>query len=512
MTINSLKERPLLLILIFAATLRIVAAFFSEGYLMHDDHFWVVESSASWSDGEDYNNWMPWSQEELNKEPKPHYTNLFYASLHYLYFLGADSIGLDNPREQTLILRIIHGLLSLISVLLVYRISFKIGGLKPAILSGILMASLAWIPLLSVHQIVEVFTILPLLAFSWVLTKNEWTFKTLLIAGIWLGIATGLRYQVGVMGLGLVAAFYVHYNDKKIWAKSCIIIGASALLIFSLTQVPTDLYLWGEPFAQLKAYIEYNLNNSSEYPQGNTLTYFFVILACTAPPLSFFFFRDYLKSWKNYSWLVLPSLAFILFHFLFPNKQERFILPALPYIIIIGSVVWYQAVRNKSFSKSILAISFVINTILLIPLTLSSKNASQLKAMDLIWMQGDLDSFLYVQTDSNSYPPRFYCDNWNDYSFADKNTDVFGQRKTHCIEPEVTTPNYIVFVGNERLAEFIYSFKEHYKSMEYIGQFGPGRFDRFLNYLNPRIPIKRTMVYKIDPTLECSDFVISETD
>ena len=132
--------------------------------------------------------------------------------------------------------------------------------------------------------------------------------------------------------------------------------------------------------------------------------------------------------------------------------------------------------------------------------------------MDFIRMQGDLDSFLYVQTDTNSYPPRFYCDNWNDYTFADQNTDVFGQRRTHCIEPEASKPNYIVFVGNERLGEFVYSFKENYESMEYIGQFGPGRFDRFLNYLNPRIPLKRTMVYKIDPTLECSDFVISETD
>ena len=67
-------------------------------------------------------------------------------------------------------------------------------------------------------------------------------------------------------------------------------------------------------------------------------------------------------------------------------------------------------------------------------------------------------------------------------------------------------PNYIIFVGDSHLGEFVLEFKENYSSMEYAGQFSPGRLDWFLNYLNPRIPIKRTMVYKIDPTLECSDF------
>ena len=42
--------------------LRLVAATFSTGYLMHDDHFMVVEAGASWAAGEDYNDWLPWNQ------------------------------------------------------------------------------------------------------------------------------------------------------------------------------------------------------------------------------------------------------------------------------------------------------------------------------------------------------------------------------------------------------------------------------------------------------------------
>ena len=511
MNIKSLKERPLLLILILAATLRFVASFFSEGYLMHDDHFWVVESSASWADGQDYNNWLPWSQEELGKDPQPHYSNLFYSSLHYIYFVGVDAIGMENPREQMVILRLIHSIYSLIAVALAYLIALRLGGYKPAVLTGALMASLAWIPIISVHQIVEIVAIVPLLAFSWILTSKEWSFKSLVIAGFWLGIATGLRYQVGVMGIGLIAAFVIEYSDRKVWAQKSAIIGTSALLSFSLTQVPTDLFLWAEPFAQLRAYIEYNLSSSGEYPQGNAFTYLFVILSLAAPPLSVFLLYGYIKSWKKYAWLVLPSLTFILFHSLFPNKQERFILPAMPYIIIVGSLVWHQVERSKTLTSGIILTSIIINFALLIPFTLSSKNTSQLKAMDYIRMKGDLDKFLYVQTDSKSFPPRFYCDNWSPYTFADKETNVAGQRKTHCLNPQ-HSPNYIVFVGDSYMGEFVNKFKNTYDTMEYQAQFGPGRLDRFLNYLNPLIPLKRTMVYKIDPTLECSDFETIETE
>ena len=48
-------------IVFFAILIRIVAAIFSPGYGMHDDHFLIVEASASWVDGFDYNHWLPWS-------------------------------------------------------------------------------------------------------------------------------------------------------------------------------------------------------------------------------------------------------------------------------------------------------------------------------------------------------------------------------------------------------------------------------------------------------------------
>ena len=53
---NSLKT-----ILFFGLVVRLIAAVFSQGYGMHDDHFLIIEASTSWVYGYDYNGWLPWS-------------------------------------------------------------------------------------------------------------------------------------------------------------------------------------------------------------------------------------------------------------------------------------------------------------------------------------------------------------------------------------------------------------------------------------------------------------------
>ncbi|MCB0484019.1 MAG: hypothetical protein KDC37_05600, partial [Flavobacteriales bacterium] len=53
---------PLPTVLLLALVPRLVAAIFSKGYGMHDDHFLVIEAAQSWLDGFDYNRWLPWNQ------------------------------------------------------------------------------------------------------------------------------------------------------------------------------------------------------------------------------------------------------------------------------------------------------------------------------------------------------------------------------------------------------------------------------------------------------------------
>lgn len=58
-------------ILFAGLVIRLIAAVFSEGYGMHDDHYLVIEAAGSWVDGHDYNHWLPWTQTEVIK-PEGH--------------------------------------------------------------------------------------------------------------------------------------------------------------------------------------------------------------------------------------------------------------------------------------------------------------------------------------------------------------------------------------------------------------------------------------------------------
>ena len=52
-------------VLLAAAVVRLIAAIFSEGYIMSDDHFLAVEPVSSWVHGENYHNWFPNTQNQM---------------------------------------------------------------------------------------------------------------------------------------------------------------------------------------------------------------------------------------------------------------------------------------------------------------------------------------------------------------------------------------------------------------------------------------------------------------
>ena len=49
------ERYPLGSVLLIALAVRIVAVLFAQGYLMHDDHFLVIEPASSWVVSEDLN-------------------------------------------------------------------------------------------------------------------------------------------------------------------------------------------------------------------------------------------------------------------------------------------------------------------------------------------------------------------------------------------------------------------------------------------------------------------------
>lgn len=499
-------RHPLFAPLAVGLLLRLAAAVFGSGYLMHDDHFMVLEVAGSWADGEDYNRWLPWNQEG-EKEAVP--ANFTYAGSQFLVLKGLQSAGVHHPGTQALIIRVLHALYGALIILFGYRLALA---LRPdrkdlaTTAAWILAAGGLW-PLLAIHQLVEMVCIPPLLlAFTTLAASERVTLKQAVLAGVGIGIATGLRYQCGLIGIGLVPVLLMQRQLKPLIAT-----GITALVVFALMQAP-DLFIWGEPFVQLRGYISYNAAHAGAYPEGPWYQYVLTLGGLLVPPVSLMlmwgaFHTDQATSPRW--WRVLaPILLFLVFHSLFINKQERFILPVVPALIILGTLGWAHWSersqwwgRHRRFERVNWS-AFWILSIAILGLTIPYPGKhSRVAAMAFLHAQGT-EHFAMVQVDSGAMPPRFYSGTWRDYHIDDRRMqrqDPLAVTERWCAHP----PEFILFQGDRHLGEAVAEYKSALPGLRYVTTIKPSRIDRWLHALNPINSVERIMIYATEDALPC---------
>lgn len=466
-------------ILVAALIVRIIAACFSQGYGMHDDHFLIIESSASWSQGYDYNNWLPWTVNNVNKTPEGH--SFTYVGLNYLYFAFMKLIGVADPKILMLINRLIHGLFSILIVHFSIKITEKLGSRENAVTVGWILALLWVLPFLSVRNLVEI-TCIPFILWGFWLIIKEGNLTRFLWAGLIIGMAVSFRYQVAVFAVGLALVLLF---EKQF--KAFLLFGLGGILMFSLTQGLVDYIIWGYPFAEFIGYATYNANDGLHYiPNDNYFMYFLVLAGAFLVPLGLLIGLGYFRSWKKYSLIFVPVLCFIIFHSLYPSKQERFILPVLPLFLIAG-ILGFESLKSSPFWAKTWRVSWkafwILNIPLLIIASLTYSKKSRVEAMYYFY-GNDVKQITILHEATGESPaamlPKFYAGNWA----------LSGEVRKDESESLTVYPNknydYIIFCGQERLTERVESYKTIYPNLELAEVCKPSSVDVFMRWLNPR--------------------------
>ncbi len=346
-------------VLLAAAAVRLIAAAFSEGYLMSDDHFLAVEPVSSWVHGENYHNWFP---NEYNHTDHAQPFSYAYYFLNFVILKFCAVIGILNPFIQAFVLRLAHAALSLWGVYLFVKLAER------------LISSVTWrmyaiwfwvfggvVTVFSVHQLVETACIpFVLLAYLYVLKYFERErMSALVIAAIAFSFSVGMRYQLVFFPLTL--GMYLLWKRK--WSGA-LLFGIFFTLGFALTQID-NLLFWHKPIYQhLLDYQSYNTSHFADYP-SNVFSYLALITYYIFPVVTIVFLISLRRrpshevpsserpSSNGPSHLV-PSSAgpssirpshavqifigvaiFIVFHLIFPNRQERFLLPAVPFVLLL---------------------------------------------------------------------------------------------------------------------------------------------------------------------------------
>jgi len=481
-------DRPLLLIMGLAIIFRFLAVIFAKGWGMFDDHFIVIESAQSWVDGYDYNYWLPWSQG--NTGPTGH--NMFYPGFHFLLFSFLKWSGINDPQTKMFFVRLLHAALSMITVYFGYLITEKLGGKRSARIAGLLLSILWFMPWISVRNLVESTCIPFLMMGFWFIIrsdKDNRTFLNYFLAGLFFGLAFNIRPQTALFaaGVGLVILF------SRRW-KELVSIILGAFLTVIIVQGGLDFMIWGQPFAELIEYFRICATESDLYITLPWYNYFLVIAGLLIPPVSLFLLFGFIRKWRKCLIIVLPSVLFFIFHSYYPNKQERFILPMLPFFIMIGSIGWQEFVELSKFwnnHRKLLRISWtffwIINIILLGVATFSYSKKARVESMQYLSKYPDIRYLVMI--DEESLPeqiPKFYLGQWP-VCWSEQSGDHSPDSLLRHVlkQPSDQYPRFFLFTGEKDLQSLVTKTRKHFPFIVYETTIHPGFIDRTVHWMNP---------------------------
>lgn len=493
------RRKPLMIIMIAAIFFRLLSVIFAKGWGMIDDHFLVVESAQSWVDGTDYNDWLPGSPN--NTGPTGH--NFFYPGLHFILFSIFKFFGFNDPQMKMLVVRLIHAAWSLVTVFFGYLITERLSNRRSARLAGILLAALWFMPWLSVRNLVEVACIPFLILAIWFIVSREDNpaqQAVFFISGLFLGLAFNLRPQTVFFSMGLLLALLI---QKKLKEPVALLLGMLVPII--LIQGSLDYLIWGKPFVEMTHYFTGNFKDSMAYITLPWYNYFLVVLGLLIPPVSIYLFSGFLMNWRKNLIIFLSVAVFFILHSWFPNKQERFILPVIPFIIIMGSIGWNEYLdrtpfwqKNMKWIRGGWTFFWIVNILLLSATSVVYSKRARVETMYYLSKYPDIRHILVADgSDSPEMFPRFYLRQWptiSDVLLEGENTEAMMSR----IAKESITdyPQFILFTGDRITPARVLAARKFFPYIVYEKTIEPGMIDKVMHWLNPVNKSRKVFIYR----------------
>jgi hypothetical protein len=496
---KSWNDQPLVLIMGLAILFRLLAAIFAKGWGMLDDHFLVIEAPQSWVYGYDYNSWLPGSKDNVG--PSGH--NFFYPGINFLLFTFMKWVQINDPQFKMFIVRLLHGAFSLITVYYGYRIVETLSDKKPARLAGLLLAIYFFMPWISVRNLVESVCIPFLMLGFWQLVRpgdSSGPFRRWLMAGIFFGLASDVRYQSVLFpaGIFLLVLFQGKWKES---AGMAVGVGCSFLLV----QTIIDLVIWGYPFAEFVGYFKVNVADRNSYFTQPWYNYFLTVGGILLPPVSLFLFYGFIRGWKRYSLIVVPAALFFAFHSFFPNKQERFILPFIPFFIMAGVMGYYEFIvpsRFWSVRKKLLRASWIffwaINILMLAGLTFMYSKRARVESMYYLSKYPYIKNIIMEDEHGEvPMPPLFYTGKWPKYpEKPEHDTSIYQQVAAISALPKFYHPQFFIFTGGKNLGQRVATARKSFPLLVYETTIDAGFIDELMHRLNPVNKADKVYIYR----------------
>ena len=305
----SLKH-PLLYILSLAVIVKLLAVFFTDGWVLSiDNDFNYYTIPKSWLAN-------PW---------------IVYIS------------------------RLILGAFSLLIITLAYRIT-KIIADKTTALEIATFGALLWgVPFVTVHPHASVVALPFILYGTLLILKQQYLLDNLetekfhrtsfIIAGFCFGLGFAVYYHSLIYYIGILMTLFILKN----W-KGALMTLIGYILSVGLTQTLVDLVIYHKPFVGMMKFFG-DFGSCCNFIFGLELNIQIVVwflLLVLVPPMSLMLIFGFFRVFRKYILLVLPTLLTLLYSIFVLNDLEILLL-TVPTYVIAGYVGWKEFHKNSAF-------------------------------------------------------------------------------------------------------------------------------------------------------------------
>ncbi len=493
---------------------RLLAVLFAQGIAFGFDHYAYLEIAQHIAGGH-------LTMQQLVMEDDVYRFVSHGNSVVYLYINAGilyicEFFNLFDARGKMFIMRLAHGLLSMLTIYYCYRITYRLANRRAALAIGVLTSMLWFVPYLSVKNMPECVASVIMLAAVYRLAKTRkqtYKFADDIFTGFLLGVAVSFCYNLAIIVLGSVICYIL-----KSGARRAAMITFGAMIALFAFEGLVDTVVFGEPFYVLREYIDVIIHGYGNSEWEFRYIYMYIsILALVIPlPWGLLAIFGYVKSWRHCFLLFFPVTFYILVSYLLPNKEEKFMVSILPMFFILCVTGWFRFQSQSRFfithpilQRWSVALFFAVNTPMLILASMSYTRCPQVetmiylshhktdlvsifvedrrrvcgKSLPLFYLGKDVEVYRLRRSDSGIDPSLFFSSESGDASLNEHN--IYSEK--YFLNPAFADrrPQYVIFNGDYDMPERLARMREVFPQLTYEKTFSPSFADKVVQFFNP---------------------------
>jgi 4-amino-4-deoxy-L-arabinose transferase-like glycosyltransferase len=424
--------------------------------------------------------------------PADYKRSFLYPFLVSLIMSGVRATGVASPDTEMLMVRLAHALYSLLAIALVFRILDRTAGRESALIGGALMATFYPMPVTSVHQLEEVVCQVPLLAGCYLLLRaGDVDRSRAALSGVVTGLALILRFQLLSFVLPLLLLVWHGRRTRvALWWT------VGLLLVLGL-QGASNAVVNGEWWFSFKRYYGTLLGTPDElvlesngYPSGPIWRYVLTVLGAFVPPFSLVAVAAMIIGGRRLWCLGLPTLVFFVAHSLIANKQERFLLPVLPMLVLLaaagGPVArrWFVRRDWSGMYRTLWVYFGLVNLSLLLVTVFSYGKKDRVAPLVTIQRRGDATGVVVAQYNQTFSVPVYYLGRTRPPVVRLKRADSLGQEQV--MRTADGRLNYAILYSDSIQSDSASLARLLARPLARVATIRPSLTDRLAHRVNPR--------------------------